>query len=140
MAEMDASRAAERVDNPEVHHEESDVDIRGVLLFAVVLVVVAIVIHVAVWGLFRFFDARETRRQVVEYPLALQEENRLPPEPRLQTNPREDLQKLRAAERQVLTTYGWVDRNAGVVRIPIEEAMRLTLQRGLASRPAGERK
>ncbi len=107
--------------------------------FAAALIVVAIVIHLAVWLLFRFFDARETRRQVIDYPLAVQQENRVPPEPRLQTNPREDLQELRAAEQEVLTTYGWVDKNAGIVRIPIEEAIKLTLQKGLPSRSGAAR-
>jgi hypothetical protein len=34
----------------------------------------------------------------------------------------------------VLDNYGWVDKNAGIVRIPIDEAIRLTLQRGLPTR------
>ena len=75
---------------------------------------------------------REARARRAEYPLAAAQENRLPPEPRLQTNPREDLRELaRAAKTQILDVYGWVDRNAGVVRIPIDEAMKLTLERGL---------
>ena len=126
--------------NPDVHHETTDVDIRGVLMFAAGLIVVAAIIHLLVWVLFGFFDAREARQGQVEYPLAIDQENRLPPEPRLQTNPREDLLDLRAAEDQALTTYGWVDRNAGVVRIPIDEAMKLTVQRGLPSRPPEGRK
>jgi hypothetical protein len=127
--------STEQTDNPAVHHEESDVNIRGILGFAAGLIVVAIVIHVAIWGLFRFFDARAARQaEQPEFPLAVTQETRLPPEPRLQTNPRQDMADLRAAEDETLTTYGWVDRNAGVVRIPIEEAMRLTLQRGLPSR------
>jgi hypothetical protein len=56
----------------------------------------------------------------------------LPPEPRLQDHPREDLATLRAQEDADPHSYGWVDRNAGVVRIPIEQAMKLTLERGLA--------
>ena len=39
-----------------------------------------------------------------------------------------------AAEDATLKSYQWVDRNAGVVRIPIDEAIKLTLQRGLPSR------
>ncbi len=31
-------------------------------------------------------------------------------------------------QRQLLERYGWVDRARGVVRIPIERAMRLTLE------------
>jgi len=42
------------------------------------------------------------------------------------------------AEQRTLTTYGWVDRNAGIVRIPIDEAMRLTTQRGLPAREAAK--
>jgi hypothetical protein len=50
-------------------------------------------------------------------------------------NPREDLRDLRAQENQTLNGYSWVDRNTGVVRIPIADAMKLTIQRGLPSRP-----
>jgi hypothetical protein len=71
----------------------------------------------------------------LEFPLAATEQNRVPPEPRLQTSPREDLQNFREQEDTVLKSYGWVDRNAGIVRIPIEEAMKLTVQRGLPTRP-----
>ena len=69
-----------------------------------------------------------------EYPLASSQGDRLPPEPRLQTNPREDLRTLRAKEDELLGSYGWVDKNAGVVRIPIEDAMKLTVERGLPAR------
>jgi hypothetical protein len=122
--------------NPAVHHEESDVNVRAILAFAAALVVTAVIIHLLVWVLFRYFNAREAHQPQPEYPLAIQQEQRLPPEPRLQTNPREDLRVLRAAEDDALTTYGWVDRSAGVVRIPIEDAMRITIERGLPSRPA----
>ena len=63
----------------------------------------------------------------------------MPPEPRLQTNPRQDLRDLRAARRRVLKSYGWVDKNAGVVRIPIDEAMKLTVERGLPARQETQR-
>jgi hypothetical protein len=59
---------------------------------------------------------------------------RLPPEPRLQTDPRDDMANLRRSEDDVLDSYGWVDRNAGVVRIPIERAMTLVVERGLPTR------
>jgi hypothetical protein len=120
--------------NPEVHHEESDVNIRGILMFGVALIVAAIVIHVAVGGLFKYFDIREAHQAAPEYPLAAAQENRLPPEPRLQTNPRQDLADLRARDDQALAGYSWVDRNAGIVRIPIDEAIKKTLERGLPAR------
>jgi hypothetical protein len=117
-----------------VHHEETDVNIRAILLFAAGLIVTTVALSGVVWILYRYLDARESRQAQVEYPLAAQQEQRLPPEPRLQTNPREDMRELREQEEQVLKTYGWVDRNGGVVRIPIDEAMKLMVQRGLPSR------
>ncbi len=137
MAELHQPHAAHQEhpdSNPEVHHEESDVDIRGIFAFGASLFVAAVLIHLMVFVLFRFFDARAGRTAMPEYPLAIAQENRLPPEPRLQINPRQDLADLRARENQTLTTYGWVDRNASVVRIPIDDAIRLTLQRGLPAR------
>ena len=68
------------------------------------------------------------------YPLAATQENRVPPGPRLQTNPRDDMRELRARDEEILTSYGWVDKNAGIVRIPIDEAMKLVVQRGLPAR------
>jgi hypothetical protein len=38
------------------------------------------------------------------------------------------LADLRAANAEALTTYGWVDQSKGIVRLPIERAMELTLQ------------
>ena len=54
--------------------------------------------------------------------------------PHLQLAPTEDLKKFREREDAELNTYGWIDRTAGVVRIPIERAMELVLQRGLPVR------
>jgi hypothetical protein len=138
MAELNHSRAADSpggpTDNVEVHHEESDVNIRAIFGFGAGLIVVAVVVHLLIYVLFAFFDAREHLSAPAEYPLAAAQETRLPPEPRLQTDPREDLSALRAKEDDILGSYGWVDRNAGIVRIPIEAAMKVTLERGLPAR------
>jgi hypothetical protein len=125
-------------DEPAARHEESDVNVRGVLGFAAGLLVTAVLIQFMVWLLFVYFSGREATRVVPEYPLAAGEQTRVPPEPRLQTNPREDLRALRAREDAVLNSYGWVDKTAGVVRIPIDEAIKLTAQRGLPVRQGRE--
>jgi len=59
----------------------------------------------------------------------------LPPAPRLQVNPKADLDRLHATERDRLETYGWIDRDRHVVRIPIERAMQLLAGRGLPDWP-----
>ena len=121
----------------DVHHETSDVDLHGLLRFVGGLLAAAVVIPALVGLLFVYFARREARPVSPEFPLAATEQNRLPPEPRLQTNPRQDLQDFREQEDTILKSYGWVDRNAGIVRVPIEEAMKLTVQRGLPTRPEG---
>ena len=121
-------------DHAALHHEESDANIGVVLAFGAGLIVVCALASLLVFVMFRFFDAREAHGAPVEYPLDIGQRDRVPPEPRLQTNPREDLRTFRAKEDELLGSYGWVDKNAGVVRIPIEDAMRLTVERGLPAR------
>lgn len=60
----------------------------------------------------------------------------LPPTPRLQVVPEKDLQHLRASEDARLDTYGWVDRDHNVVRVPISRAMKLLSERGLNGWPS----
>ena len=55
----------------------------------------------------------------------------LPPAPRLQTDPHEDLKRLRAAEDSLLGHYGWVNRDSGLVRIPVDRALAIVAARGL---------
>jgi hypothetical protein len=121
-------------ENPGVHHETTDVNFRAILAFGGGMIVVGVGISFLVWLLFGYFTSREAQRVPPEYPLAVSQGERVPPEPRLQTAPREDLRDLRASEDAVLDSYGWVDKNAGIVRIPIDEAIRLTLERGLPTR------
>jgi hypothetical protein len=128
----------ESIDQPTVHHEETDVNIRAIFGFGAGLLVVTVVISIAVWGLFRYFDYREARESGRPSPLATSEP-RLPPEPRLQVSPREEAAEFRAREDAILNGYSWANRDAGTVRIPIADAMKMTLQKGLPVRPpAGE--
>jgi hypothetical protein len=117
---------------------DSDIYLRAIFTFCVGLFVLAVVVNAMIWLLFQYFSDRESVRLSPVYPLATGQAVRVPPEPRLQTNPRGDLQELRTHEDTVLSTYGWVDKGTGVVRIPIDAAMRLTLQRGLPARSPGD--
>ena len=119
-----------------VQHEESDVNIRAIFGFGAGLIAVSLAAYLVVWLLLAYFDRREASTRPVGFPLAVGHETRLPPEPRLQVTPREDLRQLRARQQALLDSYQWVDKSAGIVRIPISEAMRLTVQRGLPTRAA----
>src|SRR5262245_52398222 len=134
-----AEHAGQQPRHADVAHETSDVNIRAILAAGGGLILMGAVVYFVVWLLFGYLYRREAAASASPaYPLAVGQGDRLPPEPRLQMHPRQDLKDLRESEDVLLKSYGWVDRNQGVVRIPIDEAMRLTLQRGLASRPASE--
>ena len=118
-----------------LHHEESDVDSRAIFRFGLWLVVVMVGVYAAVWLIFGAFDRREASGSVRDFPLAV-ERSEFPPQPRLQIEPRQELRALQQRDEALLNSYGWADREAGLVRIPIAEAMRLTVERGLPVRPA----
>jgi hypothetical protein len=122
--------------NENVHHEESDINVRAIVTFMVVLAVVAIVAHIAMWGLFALFNTVEDRTQADVSPLAAPPAQITDfPAPSLQTTPGSDLKKLRAEEAIHLHSYGWIDQGAGIGRIPIDRAKALLLERGLPVRP-----
>lgn len=124
--------------NPAVHHEESDVDIGAIFKIGTGLVILAAAIHVVVWLVFVYFNGREAANLRTRYPLGAGQELRQPPAPRLQVTPRQDLRDLRARDDQALNSYQWVDRSAGIVRIPIAEAMKMTAERGFPVRQSPE--
>jgi hypothetical protein len=117
-----------------VHREMSDVNVSALVVFVVVFVVTTAVVFGGVFAVYRYFGTQAARSVTAEYPLATKAMRRLPPEPRLQTDPRDDLANLRRSEDDVLQSYGWIDRGAGIVRIPVEQAMKLTAARGLPTR------
>lgn len=117
--------------------ENDDIDIALILKYGLALTIFTAATLAFVWWLTIVYTNRETALQPPRnYPLAAGLEDRLPATPRLQTAPRTDLADLRSDEEAVLSGYAWVDRNAGTVRIPIEAAMKLVLERGLPARAA----
>jgi hypothetical protein len=121
------------LENPEVAHEESDINVRAILWFVGILVATTLTIHLTMYGLFVGLDRFDARNDPPASPL-MAPAGQLPPEPRLQTTPWEDLKKFRADEDLHLHSYGWVDKTAGVAHLPIDKAKALLLQRGLPTR------
>ena len=64
-------------------------------------------------------------------------QSELPPVPRLEVQGQRDLNDFRAAEQKQLETYGWVNKDQGIARIPIARAMEITAQKGLPSKTPG---
>jgi hypothetical protein len=125
MAEpSDSLRRAERLG-----YEPTDVEIRAVLWVALILIVVVILFAAALGGLVGLF------RIQAEGPVSSLARVELEsPPPRLEANPEQALENVRRHEDQALEGYGWVDRNAGIARIPIGRAMQILAARGWTSK------
>jgi hypothetical protein len=110
----------------------SDVPVRSIATFAVGLVILTGVVLLLTGWLLNYLAARRAELQMPVSPLAVTQEK--PPEPRLEVILDQVLREVRADEDALLHSYGWVDRQAGIVRIPIERALTLLTERGLPVR------
>lgn len=122
---------------PGAGYEHTDANVWLLAKFGLWLLISAVVIHAGLWLAFALFVEQRRVRTEAEFPLAIEasDQPRLPAEPRLQRSPANEIFDFRRRENAVLNSYGWIDKEAGTVRIPIEQAMRLMLERGLPSRP-----
>lgn len=123
---------------PGAQHEYTDIDPSVGYKFAVWLAVAMLLSVAIVYGTFFFFEGQQKAADVVsqQYPLAAGLP-KLPPAPNLQNQPFKDIYELRNTEAEKLTTYGWVDKEGGIARIPIDRAMEVMLQRGFPARTDG---
>lgn len=114
-------------EEPAAGHEMRDVNAWAVGKFAIALVLLCIFSMVLLLGYFRYLENTTAPLATGTRPV--------PPEPRLESTPVQDLKAMHDAEDKILNGYGWVDQSNGVVRIPIAKAIDLLAQRGLPSRP-----
>jgi hypothetical protein len=119
----------------DIHFEESDIGVRGVLYTGFGILVSVWVITALLYFLFSYFSNLRAEQSPPELPIAAHGLP-LPPEPRLQADPARDLQQVRAQAEYSLHHYAWIDRNRGTVAIPIGRAMELLAQRGIPPQTA----
>jgi hypothetical protein len=128
--------------------ERQDLHVSGILYFLLALVVVTAICLFGLRGLYAYLDHREKTSQPAVNPLV----TNVPadtrhiapgypqstfPNPKLEEDERGQLNDIRTEEERTLYSYGWVDEKAGTVRIPIDRAMDLIVQRGLPVRGQG---
>jgi hypothetical protein len=128
-------------------YERSDIGSAGVLYFLLGLLVAGLFIFFLVDGIYSYLDKRSQAEQTPVNPLvtnAPADTRHVPkdypqgtfPNPKLEEDERGQLDGIRLKEEQTLSTYDYIDKNAGTVRIPIDRAMDLIAQRGLPVRAA----
>jgi len=124
---------------PPLNHELSDADPTPILKFLAFLVGVTVLIAVFIVFFYNYLERQEAVEKTARYPMSLLSPERpLPPVPRLQTYPFQDIKELRQAEAPLLNSYQWIDKKAGTVRIPVDRAIDLLAERGLPYRKPGQ--
>ena len=140
--EHDGEIEAGRIEHGDVGYDRSDLSAHGIISFLIGLAVACVFIGLISWGLFRYFGSElipsATNSAIVTPNRALPtgDPTLRFPRPVLQPDPTADLNKFRIAVEEQLNTYSWADKNAGVVRIPVERAIDIVAQKGLPARPA----
>lgn len=119
---------------PHNGYEKSDASPRGLLYFVLVMAAILAATSLSLIWLFKHFERAENPGSFVAAPFAGTQT--LPPPPRIQPLPGVDMQTYYQSQQNLLNTYGWADKQNGLVRLPIDRAMELLLQRGLPVRPA----
>ena len=109
-------------------HEQSEVSVRLIVVSLAFLAVTTAIVFVLVIGIFRYFYDTNSTEETIKLTIPV-----IPPQPRIEVAPYEQLQQLRVQEDHILSTYAWVDKQAGVVRVPIDKAIDLLAAKGLPS-------
>jgi hypothetical protein len=116
-------------------HERKDADVVGLAMVAGLFCLVGVIVILACWGMSHVLTLRYTAREKPAATMAQQTEKF--PGARLLTQPGSEFGPLHSAQANELNSYGWIDRKSDRVRIPIERAMQLLVERGLPEVGAG---
>lgn len=128
---METKHPSPGAHGPGAGYEQRDANIPDLLKFGFWMAVVITVTMFAMKWTFNYMD----RTQTVSTPATVFERPReVPPSPRLQAEPREEIKQYCDGQERELNTYGWVDQRLRVVHIPIDKAMDLVLKNGLPVR------
>jgi hypothetical protein len=92
------------------------------------------------WAVLAFFKTETARPGAPTETFVTPDEGRRPPEPRLQADPSVVWNAMRTEQDSMLTSYRWVDKDAGIVQVPIDRAMELLVEQGLPARQNEERR
>ncbi|HXB73513.1 MAG TPA: hypothetical protein VNY05_35070 [Candidatus Acidoferrales bacterium] len=114
-------------------HETGDVNVWAIGKFAFALIAIIAISLGLLVGLFKYFQTRDQANATA----VRVDPVKLFPEPRLERAPIPELKTVRAEEDRMLNSYGWVDPQKNLVRVPIDVAIDLLAKKGLPSRPQG---
>jgi hypothetical protein len=112
-------------------YETSDAHFKNVFVTGVALLGIMVFGLLLSWGVYTLWShytaAPGTRAETLTRP----DLSKQPPGPNLQANPHAALLAMRRAEDSVLTRYAWINKDSGIVQVPVERAMELLVRKGL---------
>jgi hypothetical protein len=121
--------------SPRREHEKTDASAGWVFGVVTLLAFIGLLIHIILGGMLTSLKRGQAPTdQWKPVQPAARTAAQLASYPRLQVSPPADLQAFRAREEGELNSYGWVDKSAGIVHIPIEWAIELIVENGLPVR------
>lgn len=113
-------------------HENRDAKVGAIVWTLAGLAVGAAIACAVVYGIF-WYLASHPLATAPPNPLAANE-RQIPPTPRIEVHPAMELDELHVYEDKLLETYGWTDKDKGIVRIPLDRAKELMLEKGFPTR------
>lgn len=118
-------------------YEKRDADFKNLMLTGIGLLGIMVVGMILSWVVYVIAADHTPAPGAPTETFAVPDSAKLPPLPNLEVNSRIALLALMAKEDSMLGSYGWVDKEAGIVRVPIDRAIELLVAKGL---PYEERK
>ncbi|MGB8475882.1 MAG: hypothetical protein WCE61_17510 [Candidatus Acidiferrum sp.] len=125
----------------DVAFEAADINTRTVLTYLFYLALTVVVTFILTIFIFRFMTKMTARSDTPLLPVRQGVQPTMPPEPRLQgvpghtNDPQEDLREKIKADEAANEKLGWIDKQAGIAQIPVEDAMKIVVAKGLATVP-----
>ncbi len=116
--------------NADVKYAPEDVSGKWLGAIGVFIVITAIILPFLLWGLYGHLKASYGHGAAIPEAKNLEKFDQ-PPAPDLKPRPVENYREFRRAESEKLNDYGWVDKEKGIVHIPIEQAMQMIANKGL---------
>lgn len=130
-----------------INHETTDISLEGIGRILIGFAVLMLLVTGAMWWTFRVLDRRihvsteavapmadrqtDARPTLTDTANDMERLGRTPAGPKLLTDEPAFLSQYQTDQQRALATYGWTDKATGVVRIPIDRAKQLIVERGL---------
>jgi hypothetical protein len=132
----------------DVSFEERDIKVGSIYWYLIALGLATVIALIICVFILRFTSGLAASSDIAPPPSREAMGKDYPPEPRLQgvpghvNDPQKDLREKLQADIDANEKLQWVDKNAGIAQIPVEDAMKIIAEKGLpgASAAPAEKK